>query len=376
MADLLNSLISSKYETAHHNNSQDSFHSVQEEIPDSNPISQWIDQVSLQEQTDPSTTHIPTDFAPQNKHQAYDIDAYLSHTSNIALLNSPTTKRPAHSFIVPVRTTVSTAIPHNFFSPTTPTLNTPPGYYLQLLNQGCQIARLTPEFTVWQVPGKVAFAGELKIGSDITVTLPHSCRSKKEAREQLAEKAIKPLRALANRSISNPKPAVQKDAEIEEDGGDGTRDGEPNWIGLLQGISQYCLRQVKSTKHISISLSHSSYSNLLVSMANTKHWQANSSQEYHQTATPPPTPTYTFYTPSLQTHACVVTRAVTTQNPGRRTFGSPIEPFPTKKAAQQAAAKEAVEYLIGIGELNADGSVIKRKRNTNVNRIAEEVSMG
>lgn len=186
MADLLNSLILSKYETAQGNKSQDSFHSVQEVLAEATLKSSQTAQNPLQEQVPASAIHKAAETLLQNDHLGHDINTYLSDPSNAALLNKAISK------------------------PQT-------GYYVSQIYQTCQTKGLTP---VFEVEGHNSiFTGTLKVG-DVTVTLNDPCRSKKEARERLAEKAIEPVKAL---SILNSTSAPEND-----------EDKNQNWIGMLQ----------------------------------------------------------------------------------------------------------------------------------------------
>ncbi len=198
MGDLLNSLILSKHGLANHNNSQDSFHSVQEVLAEANLVSPQTVQNKLQEQLEPSNAHKAADTELQNSHQGYDINTYLSDPSNAALLNPK-----------PI---------------STPFSKRQTGYYVSLLYQNCQLKGLTPEFEIEGVTDKAIFTGVLKVG-DVTITLDEACRSKKEARERLAEKAIEPVKAINIRNSIVSTPLVEDD-----------EDKSKNWIGMLQGM--------------------------------------------------------------------------------------------------------------------------------------------
>lgn len=79
--------------------------------------------------------------------------------------------------------------------------------------------------------------------------------------------------------------------------------------------------------------------------------------EYHNATDPTTGAVYTEYALGLQFAAtCTIP-----SSPGT-TFGSDAVPFPSKKAARANAAKEAVQHLISIGELNPDGSVKARRK--------------
>ena len=198
MADLLKSLARPSYEIAHHNSSQESFHSAGEMAAEAHPTShQTLEEMvhEIQKQIGPSNDPKTADSPHQDRsHESYDINAYLSDPANAALLNSAMTK------------------------PQT-------GYYVSLLYQICQTKGLTPLFEIEGVSGSAIFSGVLRVG-DITVTLNDACRSKKEARERLAERAIEPVKASQFRIPINPTLVAADEADKDQ-----------NWIGMVQGMS-------------------------------------------------------------------------------------------------------------------------------------------
>ncbi|KAL8948190.1 MAG: hypothetical protein Q9222_005596, partial [Ikaeria aurantiellina] len=79
--------------------------------------------------------------------------------------------------------------------------------------------------------------------------------------------------------------------------------------------------------------------------------------EYHNAIDPSSGPTYTEYALShLFACTCHIPLTPTTA------FGSPSTAFTSKRLARNAAAKEAVQHLMSIGELNADGSPTKAQK--------------
>ena len=74
---------------------------------------------------------------------------------------------------------------------------------------------------------------------------------------------------------------------------------------------------------------------------------------------------YTEYPPVASTlhFGATVTIAIpASPDPVTKTFGSPQDRYQNKKMARAAASKAAVEYLIRIGQLAIDGSVIKKPK--------------
>ena len=81
--------------------------------------------------------------------------------------------------------------------------------------------------------------------------------------------------------------------------------------------------------------------------------------EYHQFVNPHQGPVYDDYSIGLSFGStCTI--------PSRpdEPFGSPSEPFSSKKAARANAARLAVEHLIESGELNPNGSPAKARKKT------------
>ncbi|KAI4144177.1 MAG: hypothetical protein L6R39_004293, partial [Caloplaca ligustica] len=142
------------------------------------------------------------------------------------------------------------------------------------------------------------FGGAVTVGEE-TIASEQRWPSKKEAKEGLAELALPVAREM--------EAVVKKGVK----GGKGEQ--QKNWLGMLL--------------------------------------------EYHNATDPTTGAVYTEYALGLQFAAtCTIP-----SSPGT-TFGSDAVPFPSKKAARANAAKEAVQHLISIGELNPDGSVKARRK--------------
>lgn len=141
------------------------------------------------------------------------------------------------------------------------------------------------------------FAGMVTIGGQ-TVASEQRWRSKKEAKEGLAELGLPVVREM--------------EAVARAKGGNGQ---DKNWVGLLL--------------------------------------------EYHNATDPlhtQPGPVYTEY--GLGLHFAATCTIPSSPSP----FGSTTLPFPSKKAAIKNAAKEAVQHLISIGELEPNGSPKVRRK--------------
>ncbi len=201
MADLLKSLIRSKYDVAHPNTSQDSFYSASEITLDAGSTSQQTLEEMIRtarDQINPLAAQTTADATPQPDHQGYDINQYLNDPSNAAILNS-TSSRP------------------------------PIGYHVSLLHQICKTKGLAPEFEVEGLPGKAIFTGKLKVG-DLIITLDDTCPSKKEARDRLVEKAIEPVNGI---EIPNSVHSTSGGSGLTEER---EEDKDQNWIGMLLGM--------------------------------------------------------------------------------------------------------------------------------------------
>ena len=179
-------------------------------------------------------------------------------------------------------------------------------YYTSALNQLCQAKGLpTPAFDLQQSGqgNEILFFGNVHIG-DHSFGSPERWPNKKGAKEGLSQHAFATIQDLPTRR------SVAQSHGASEQG--------KNWAGLLN------------------------------------HYQQTS----RGADTSPPYTMETYSLGSAFSATCSLHRFPD------RCFGSAGEPYPSKKLAQTAAAKAAVEFLIEQGELDADGHPIKRKAQT------------
>ena len=184
-------------------------------------------------------------------------------------------------------------------------LSTTTSYYVSALNGLCQSKALpTPVFDLQQ-SGQVhepAFYGTVKIG-ELSIESENRWRNKKSAKEGLSEMAYAAVQGLPAKSSNNTvsgQPAVERP-----------------WASLLHGYKD----SVGGSSSV------------------------------------PPYKMEVFSLGSAFSATCTLQKY-----PGH-SFGSPNEPFPSKKSAQTAAAKAAVEFLIKQGELDADGHPVKHSKS-------------
>ena len=179
-------------------------------------------------------------------------------------------------------------------------------YYTSALNQLCQAKGLpTPAFDLQQdgQGNEILFFGSVNIG-DHSFGSPERWPNKKGAKEGLSEHAFATVQGLPTR-----RPTAQSH---------GASDQGKNWAGLLNHYQQASCG-------------------------------ANTSLPYRME---------TYSLGSAFSATCTLHKFPD------RCFGSAGAPYPSKKSAQTAAAKAAVEFLIEQGELDADGHPIKRKAQT------------
>ncbi|KAL8698834.1 MAG: hypothetical protein Q9224_001675, partial [Gallowayella concinna] len=224
----------------------------------------------------------------------YDIEAFLNDPRNQEVLNS---KSPPQKKQKTNQHSSSSSVPEQLGTPKT-SHNVPAFHHL------CQERALVAEFDI-DGDGIQGFGGTVTVGGQ-TITSDQLWRTKKEAKECLAELGIPVVREME---------AVHKDKREQMAP---KEKGEPdkNWVGMLL--------------------------------------------EYHNAIDPThvlPGPIYTEYAlgPSF---ACTVTIPSQPSHP----FGSQTTPFSTKKSARSNAAKDAVHHLISTGDLNPDGSCKSRKK--------------
>lgn len=198
MADLLRSLVLP-------NSSQESFHSLAEHPSPNSP-------------TDVSTNHDSGTAQTSSKSQfsvgqmgglpIYGVDAYLAAPENAALLHR-----------APDRKNAPTNQPKPGIDPSQPvSLGSKSSNHLIALNHLCQLKGLVPDFQIDGDASNANFGGSLKIG-DVIIHSDERWHSKKEAREGLAEKALKTVTGM--------------EGKRKEPGTTGEKD--KNWIGILVG---------------------------------------------------------------------------------------------------------------------------------------------
>ncbi|KAL9029446.1 MAG: hypothetical protein Q9196_002321, partial [Gyalolechia fulgens] len=172
-------------------------------------------------------------------------------------------------------------------------------HHVSALHQLCQERGLIAEYAIDGGQAE-GFGGTVTIGGQ-TAASEQRWKSKKEAKEALA-------------GLGLPMVWEMDAVKREKQGVSGEHD--KNWVGLL--LEYY-----------------------------------NAVDPTHASAGP----VYTEYALG-HNFACTCTIPSSPSQP----FGSSTEPFPNKKAARANAAKEAVQHLISIGELNADSGAKARKK--------------
>ena len=194
MSDLLDSLV------LRSSSSQESFHSLNSELT-----------TSIHESSGP----IGHDAALRAKGiEIYDAETFLNNPKTIALLEQPTNKSRRKSG---QQNTQS-----NANSPLEPlSLGSKTSYHVSALNTLCQSRGVVPVFEIDGDASNVDFGGILKFG-DITIASDERWRSKKEAREALAERGMERAKNLEVKSRqTGTSGALPKDAK--------------NWVGMLHG---------------------------------------------------------------------------------------------------------------------------------------------
>ncbi|KAL9041972.1 MAG: hypothetical protein Q9180_000920 [Flavoplaca navasiana] len=176
------------------------------------------------------------------------------------------------------------------------------------LHHICQERGLLAEYDIDgdQLAG---FGGTVTVGGQ-TLMSDQRWRNKKEAKEGLAELAVPVVRGMGPKHKDKALPLLPKE----------NRPPERNWVGML--LEYY-----------------------------------NAVDPTHST----PGSIYTEYALGLS-FACTCSIPSTDGSSMPLVLGSPTTPFSNKKAARNNAAKAAVQHLISIGELNADGSCKAKKK--------------
>ena len=238
--------------------------------------------------------------APHQGLPILDLHSYLSDSSNAPPLFAPTRSRsPPKSSSQQSNGTMSTA-----YSVQPLPLGTKTSHHVSSLNLLCQARGLpTPIFDLNQQGQghETSFGGVVRVG-EATVGGDGRFRNKQEAKESLAQEAMGTVKEMTPRA-----------RKVQSTGGNASTG--KNWIGMLQEYHDSTYRGAQSPIYHYFSLGST----------------------FSATCTIPTYPD--------------------------STFGSQDVPFPTKKAAQANAAKQAVELLIAESKLNQDGSPLRKRRN-------------
>ena len=197
MSDLLASLLVTKS-----NSSQESFHSsCSQPPPSSAPIATDANH--------PASSQKQTPAFPDAGFPVYDIDLYLADLKDAASSTTAPNKQSNSQH-------ESTQVTSNQLEPVS-LGSRKPRYHVSALNTLCQTKGLTP---VFEIDGLVDFGGVVKIGGT-TVTSEERWRSKKDAKEGLAEKSLDVVKTMD---------AKGKQPETTGEAG-------KNWVGMLLGKS-------------------------------------------------------------------------------------------------------------------------------------------
>ena len=210
MSDLLASLLVAKS-----NSSQESFHSSCSQPPPS---------------SGPAATSLSPDVNPPASSQTqaspfhdagfpvYDIDTYLADPKNAASSTPALNKRSSSQH-------KSTRVVSNPLEPVP--LGSKTRHHVAALNTLCQAKGLP---LVFEIDGVVDFGGVLKIGGT-TVTSEERWRSKKDAKEGLAEKGLDIVKTMDAKG-KQVKTMDAKGKQSETSG-----EAVKNWVGMLLGES-------------------------------------------------------------------------------------------------------------------------------------------
>ena len=237
------------------------------------------------------------------------LEGYLNDPKNQALL-------AAHARRATSQTAQVESKPIQLGSPKT-------SHHVPLLYTLCQKRGIVPKFDI--EGNQFGFGGRLQIGDEI-ISRDERWSTKKEAREELAERGVEVVKSMQERA---KEPAV----------GPGT-----SWVGLLLGM---LTRLSGSSFHIK-NLQRNLDRYVLLIILPT---------EFHTSIADGGGPSYTEYAVGTG-FACTCTIPLSPD-----AFGSTSESFPTKKAARANAAREAMKYLIDHGHTNSDGSVKSKKKS-------------
>ena len=210
--------------------------------------------------------------------------------------------------------------------------------HVSALYTQCQQKGISLTFEIDNGRERQLFSGLLRIGSE-TINLDQLCRSKKEAKERLAEKGL----GLLN------KAGIKRDLSAG-------MDAHGNWIGKLQG--KFLHRNLSYRPRIGQPIVSLRDLTAPTRCRNDSAKRGLAGIEYNnQEFGAAQSPVYTVYALG-RVFACT---CVIASHPAH-TFGTKTEGFPSKKQARNNAAAKAVQFLISEGKLNADGSTLARKR--------------
>ena len=201
MSDLLASLLVAKS-----NSSQESFHSSCSQPPHSSgPVA----TSSSPDAKPPASSQRQASAFQDTGIPVYDIDLYLADTEDAASSTPAPNERSSSQHD-------SSQVIRNQLEPV-PLGSKKPRYHVSALNTLCQVKGLTP---VFEIDGLMDFGGVVKIGGT-TVTSEERWRSKKDAKEGLAEKGLDVVKTMD---------AKGKQSETLGEAG-------KNWVGMLLGES-------------------------------------------------------------------------------------------------------------------------------------------
>ena len=198
MADLMSSLLTPDGKRLEYKSSEESFHSITNELPNSS-LSRKENKASVTIDNHEPAEKGQITSSVHEIGQAVDVDTFLKSLES-SIISKSTYSGTKQSSADPLRPVE---------------LNTTTNHYVATLNNLCQANGISPIFDINGEADKALFGGTLKVG-DQTFTLQTQCRSKKEAKERLAESAIGPVKAMGPQKRDSTQP-------------------DENWVGKLQG---------------------------------------------------------------------------------------------------------------------------------------------
>lgn len=301
--------------------SHESFHSTrsQPEAPLANPASFHV-------VTDLHTAALQAAGLP-----VFDIETFLNDPRNQA---SPEVKSPP-----PKKQRTNQANSSSLFAPEQ--IGSPKTTHnVPALHHICQERGLLAEYDI-EGDQLAGFGGTVTVGGE-TIMSDQRWRNKKEAKEGLAELAVPVVRVMGPKHKDKVLSLSPKE----------NRPPERNWVGMLIGeLITFFLPDKSPPPVHDCSLFPATAHQL-------------TSPEYYNAVDPThatPGSIYTEYALGLS-FACTCSIPSTDGSSMPLVLGSPSTPFSNKKAARNNAAKAAVQHLISIGELNADGSCKAKKK--------------